>query len=74
MDMAMTTEIRLKADVIQMIRTNQQLKNKLLLGLDMSHTTLYRHLDTNSDKLTTATALKIISEDLNISKEDLLTE
>ncbi len=72
--MAITTEIRLRPEIIQLIRTNQYLKNQLQLDLNISHTTLYRHLDQNSDKLTTATALKIIGDGLGIEREALLTE
>ena len=72
--MAIATDIRLRPEVILHIRGNQGLKNKLQMELDISHSTLYRYLDINSDRLTTATALKVISEDMKKSKDELLTD
>lgn len=72
--MAITTEIRLKPEIIQLIRSNQKVKNQLQLTLDISHTTLYRYLDLNSDQLTLAVSLKIIGDGLGIDRGDLLNE
>lgn len=72
--MITTTDIRLKPEIIQQIRDNQGLRNRLQLEMKISHTTLYRLLGNNSERLTTAMTLKTISEELNIVNDDLLTE
>ena len=71
--MTEATPIKLKPEIIEAIRGKQRLKNRMLYELNMSEATLYRLLRTNSDDLTKATALNIISEELSIKKEDLLT-
>jgi hypothetical protein len=65
--------IKLKATVISQIRESQRLKNRLMFELNMSSPTLYRMLKDNSDDFTKANTLRIISEELNIDKEELLT-
>lgn len=72
--MIVTTEIKLKPEIITLIRANLNLKNLLQLGLSISSSTLTRYLDNNSDKLTTATALKIIGQELALSNDELLSE
>ena len=67
-------EIRLKEEVIQEIRQNKTLKNQLQLGLNIGPATLARHLANNDEKLTTATALKIIRDGLNKTNDELLNE
>lgn len=70
--MVTTIEIRLKASVLQQIRENQDLKNRLQLEMKISHSTLYRLLNSNSDRFTTASALKTISEVLGKTNDELL--
>ena len=70
--MAITTEIRLKSEIIGNIKRSLECKNRLQFELGISYLTLQRWLNGNSEKLTTAHALNIISEVLNIPKDDLL--
>lgn len=72
--MADTTTIKLKDEVITSIRESSRLKNRILFELDMSSPTLYRLLKSNSDDLTKANTLRIISEELGIRPEELLTK
>jgi len=72
--MTLTIAIKLKEEIIGLIRNNKMLKNKLQLGLNISSSSLGRYLSTNDEKLTTATALKIISEELQLTQDQLLTQ
>lgn len=71
--MAIATEIKLKTEIIEMIKKNQRLKNRMMFELDFSPNKLYRMITSNSDELTKAATLTIISEELNIPKDELLT-
>jgi hypothetical protein len=71
--MSATTTIKLKDEVVTNIRSNLRLKNRLALELDKSQITIQRYLDKNSDLLTTATALKIISEETGLEQSNLLS-
>lgn len=70
--MSITTEIKLKDDVVSALRRNQVAKNRLALDLNKSASTIQRHLKENSEMLTTAKALIIISEELGIPQNELL--
>ncbi len=72
--MKVITQIRLKASVIEAIRKNQSIRNRLQLELNRSYPTIQRWLDSNNEMLTTATSLRIISEETGISQENLLAE
>ncbi|WP_158993411.1 hypothetical protein [Mucilaginibacter sp. L196] len=72
--MAITTIIKLKPEVIEAVKKGLDVKNRLQFELKISYLTLQRWLNTNDDKLTRAQVLQIISEELSISKEELLTE
>lgn len=70
--MVTTTEIKLRPEILLTIRANQGLKNRLQLEMKISHSTLYRMLNANSDRFTTASALKTISEELGKTNDELL--
>ncbi len=72
--MPVTIEIKLKPETIAEIRKNKDLKNRLIFELGISPSTLARLLDGNSDRLTTATALKIIGDELGRTNDELLTQ
>lgn len=72
--MVNTTEIKLKPEIIESVKKGLEVKNRLQYELGISYLTLQRWLNTNDGKLTQAKVLKIISEELNISKDDLLIE
>jgi len=69
-----TNMIQLRPEVISNIKKSLQFRNALQYGLNISSQTLQRWLVSNSSNLTTATALKIISEELGCRPEDLLNE
>lgn len=66
--------ITLKSSVIELIRTNQRIRNRLQLCLNKSYPTIQRYFDNNSTKLTDATALAIISEETGIPQQELLEQ
>lgn len=68
-----TTDIQLTDIAIDTIKKSLQCKNRLQFELNISYLTLQRWLNSKSDKLTTAKALQIISEELKLDKESLLT-
>jgi hypothetical protein len=68
-----TNLIQLKPSVIEEIKKNLSAKNRLQFELHKSYLTIQRWLNENSSNLTTATALKIISEELGCKIDDLLT-
>lgn len=72
--MPVATEIKLNAETLEQIRENKGLKNRLVMDLDISTSTLLRLMNANSDRLTTATALKIIGEELGKTNDELLTQ
>ncbi len=65
--------IVLKKSVIEQIRANQRLRNRLQFELDKSSKTIYRWLSDNCESLTTAKALRIISEELGVDQSKLLS-
>lgn len=68
----MGTTIRLKQSVIEAIRGDQTTRNRLMYELNISYPTMQRYLDNNSDNLTKAKTLVLISQATGISKKDLL--
>ncbi|PPK99040.1 hypothetical protein SAMN05444682_115107 [Parapedobacter indicus] len=69
-----TMEIKLRNDVVERLKRDQHLRTKLALELRRSYATIQRYVNDNSELLTTATALRIISEELGIDRSDLLEE
>jgi hypothetical protein len=72
--MAITTIIKLKPEIIELIKKGLEVKNRLQFELAISYLTLQRWLNTNHEKLTQEKVLRIISEELNIPKDELLTD
>lgn len=68
----MATTIRLKQEVIEAIRGDQGTRNRLMYELNISYPTMQRYLDNNSDNLTKAGTLNLISEITGIDKDNLL--
>ena len=68
--------MKVKNDIIKKIRESASLKRELLYKMGWSETTLYRYLRENSTDgdLTKASALKIISTELEISESEILTD
>lgn len=67
-------QIQLRPEVIEEIKKNLSVKNRLQFELHKSYLTIQRWLNEKSSNLTTAHALKIISEELEKSPNELLTE
>lgn len=51
-----------------------RIRTRLALALDVTDQTIMRYLDSNSDNLTKAAALKVIREELNLSDTEILEE
>lgn len=68
-----TNTIRLTDTAIEAVKKNLSAKNRLQFELEISFMTIQRWLKENNTKLTTAHALKIISEETGISQSDLLS-
>lgn len=71
--MELTTAPKLKDEILEAIRKSSQIKNRLQLELDKSYPTLNRWLKTNDDNLTKVQVLNIVSDELGIAKDELLT-
>lgn len=68
------TQIRLKNQTLDAIKGSVRLQNKLQLALGKSWFTIQRYVKTNDAKLTTVTALSIISEETGIPQQELLEQ
>ena len=68
-----TAPIRVRPEIIEVIRKNLVVRNRLALVLNKSYPTIQRYFDGNDEMLTTAGALKVISEELGKTNEEILT-
>ncbi|MDR1984106.1 MAG: hypothetical protein LBQ28_04715 [Prevotellaceae bacterium] len=68
--------MKVKNEIIEMIRENQSLRRELLYRMEWSEATLYRNLRENpvNGDLTKTLALKIIAEGLGIKENEILNE
>lgn len=71
--MIQATEVKMKPEVVEAIKKGLNVKNRLQLELNISYLTLQRWLKGNDDKLTQAKVLNIVSDELGISRDQLLT-
>lgn len=71
--MIATNSKRLTEDVLELVKNSQDARNRLQYHLKKSAPTINRWLKTNSERLTTADSLDIISEEIKIPKENLLS-
>jgi len=62
----------MKKDIVDQIKHNQDLKNRLCYDLKLSHVTLQRWLSNNSDNLTKYHTLKIIASELGHEVTELV--
>jgi len=67
-----TMTIRLTNDAIEAVKKSLPAKNRLQFELQKSYLTIQRWLKENNPALTTAHALKIISEETGMDQSDLL--
>jgi len=70
--MIATISKRLTENTLDFVRNSKKTKSKLQLQLNKSPATIARYLKINAIELTSAEALDIISEEIGISKDDLL--
>lgn len=68
-----TVAIRLRPEIVEVIRKNQVIRNTLALVLNKSYPTIQRYFDDNDEILTTASSLKVIRENLGKTDKELLT-
>ena len=66
--------IALKNEVLKTIRKNKRVRDRLQISLDKSYFAILRYIDGNNIILTSATALKIISEETGIPQQELLEQ
>jgi len=68
--------MNLTNQVIEILRENMALRNRIAIELDCSEQTIRRWLNENEPDgdLTKASALKIISEETGLTNEEILTE
>jgi len=66
--------MRIKNDVIDRIKapTGLMIRNKLAVALCKSPIQISRYLDSNSDDLTKAAALKVIREETGLADDEIL--
>lgn len=69
----MVAEItKLKPSVVEEVKKNLNIKNRLQYEMRISYDTIMRWLRSNSDQLTKAHALRILSEELGVDQSELL--
>ena len=66
--------MELTTQALEAMKGNSRLMNLIAAELDCSESTVRRWIHANDEMLTTASALKIISEETGIKQKDLLTE
>lgn len=68
--------MKLKSTVLASVKKSKRLRTRLALGLDKHFATINRYVSENESNgdLTTATALKIISEELKLTQDEILEE
>lgn len=66
--------MKLSEQAITAITKNGKLRNRLAYELDCHPDTLSRYLKNNDVMLTTASALKAITEETGLTQEEILTE
>lgn len=71
--MIQATEVKMKPEVVEAIKKGLNVKNRLQLELNISYLTLQRWLKGNDDKLTQAKVLNIVSDELGLDRNQLLT-
>lgn len=70
----METTTTIRQEVLEQIKASSKTRNRLAYEFDVHSATIMRWIDENNIMLTTAMALRIISEELNMQMSDILTE
>jgi len=66
------SDIRIRLSVIEMIKSDNVVKNKLAISLNKSYVTIQRYINNNDVMLTTAAAMEVLRSELNLSNDELL--
>lgn len=66
--------ITIKKEVLENLKSNTQVKNRLAYDFIKTTRTIERWMEENDPMLTTAQALKTISEETGIPESDLISE
>lgn len=64
--------MRIARNILKIARKNNVLVARLVQETGKSYPTVLRWFDNNSEMLTTASALKVICEELNMTQEQVL--
>lgn len=65
-------DIRLRESVVEAIKSDSVLKNKIAIALKKSYPTVQRYLNDNSEYLTLESVLIVLREELLKTNEELL--
>lgn len=63
---------KIRLDVIEVIKSNNVIKNKLAIALNKSYITIHRYINNNDVMLTTAVALEVLRTELKMTNEEIL--
>lgn len=66
--------MRIKKEVIEKIKGDKEIVARLCGSLNKSYPTIHRWLDENHELLTTASALKVLREELGLTDAQILEE
>lgn len=66
--------MRITKKYLKIIRTNRNIVARLINETGKAYPTVMRWFEVNSEMLTTATALKVICEELKVKQSDILEE
>lgn len=64
----------IKNKIIEKIKASKRCRNRLAYELNCSHRSVEKWLERNDIMLTTDLALKVISEEINVKKSEILIE
>lgn len=67
-------KMKIKKLVLLAIRGNTELRRKIMAALGVSHPTMQKYLNENSEQLTLAASLREIRESFELTDEDILEE
>lgn len=64
--------IKLRENVLEAIKSDNVLKNKIAIALEKSYPTIQRYLNQNSKNLTLESTLMVLRKELKLTNEELL--
>lgn len=66
--------MKIKQSILTQMGGNNKLVAKLMIAFDKGERTIQLWIENNSEKLTMAAALKIISEEIGVPESEILNE